>query len=193
MTAMRGRTVWMALCLAVAVVVPAVANAQQPVRQGIWGAVAGGYGTAKLGCSNCGDIAREGSFSGSLVVGGTLSSSLLFGLEVDGWVKTINNDPLRLGGLNAILQWYPAASLGLFIKGGVGLAYARGDLQYPTSVFVDDSGLGYLLGLGFDFPVGSGLAISPVASFYGGNIGDVQNAQGVEFTVFQLMVALTLQ
>jgi hypothetical protein len=193
MAAIRDRIVGVVLCLAAAGFLSATAHAQQPARQGFWGSVGGGYGTAKLGCSNCGDISREGSFSGFLVMGGTLSSSLLIGLEVDGWVKTINNDPLRLGGLNGILQWYPAASLGLFVKGGVGLAYARGDLRFPTSVFVDDTGLGYLLGVGFDFPVGSGVAVSPVASFYGGNIGDVQNAQGVEFTVFQFMIALTLQ
>jgi len=125
-------------------------------------------------------------------MGGTLSQSLLVGLEVDGWIKTINNDPFRLGGINALLQWYPASSMGLFVKGGVGLAYARGDLRFPTSVFVDDTGLGYLVGLGYDFPVGSGLSVTPVASFYGGNVGDIQNAQGVKFNVFQFMVALTM-
>jgi hypothetical protein len=59
-------------------------------------------------------------------------------------------------------------------------------------VFLDDAGLGYLLGVGFDVPIAGGLSITPLASFYGGNIGDVQNAQGISFNVFQFLVALTL-
>jgi len=166
--------------------------AQQPDRQGFWGSIGGGYGTARMTCSNCGDISREGSITGVVVLGGGLSQSLAFGLELDWWLKTINNDPFRLGAVTGIVQWYPVSNLGLFVKGGVGLAYARGDLRHPTSVFVDDSGLGYLAGVGFDFPVGSGLSVTPLVSFYGGNIGDVQNAQGVSFNVVQFMVALTL-
>lgn len=169
----------------------AAVTAQESAREGFWGSVGAGYGAAELTCSNCGDLDREGSFSGFLVMGATLNPSLLIGLEVDGWVKTINGDPLRLGGLSGIVQWYPSRSMGLFVKGGVGMAYARGDLRFPTSVFVDDAGLGYLLGVGYDFPVG-GLSITPLANFYGGSIGDVQAAEGVKFNVFQFLVALTL-
>ena len=167
-------------------------TAQQPVREGFWGSVGAGYGTADMACGNCDDIPREGSFSGFFVLGLTLNPSLLVGLEVDGWVKTINGDPLRLGGLNGTVQWYPSRAMGLFVKGGIGMAYARGDLRFPTSVFLDDAGLGYLLGVGYDVPIAGGLSITPLASFYGGNIGDVQNAQGVSFNVFQFLVALTL-
>ena len=167
-------------------------TAQQPVREGFWGSVGAGYGTAELTCDNCGDVAREGSFSGFLVMGLTIGPSFLVGLEVDGWVKTINGDPLRLGGLNGTVQWYPSRSMGLFVKGGIGIAYARGDLRFPASVFLDDAGLGYLFGIGYDVPIAGALAVTPLASFYGGNIGDVQNAQGVGFNIFQFLVALTL-
>jgi len=167
-------------------------TAQQPVREGFWGSVGAGYGTAGLSCGNCGDVAREGSFAGFLVMGLTLNPSLLIGLEVDGWVKTINGDPLRLGGLNGTVQWYPSRGMGLFVKGGIGMAYARGDLRFPTSVFLDDAGLGYLFGIGYDVPIAGGLSVTPLASFYGGNIGDVQNAEGVSFNIFQFLVALTL-
>ncbi len=165
--------------------------AQQTVREGFWGSVGAGYGAAEMSCGNCDDIPREGSFSGFLVMGLTLNQSLLVGLEVDGWVKTINGDPLRLGGLNGTVQWYPSSSMGLFVKGGIGMAYARGDLRFPTSVFLDDAGLGYLFGVGYDVPISGGLSITPLASFYGGNIGDVQNAQGVNFNVLHVLVALT--
>ena len=166
-------------------------TAQQTVREGFWGSVGVGYGAAEMSCGNCDDIPREGSFSGFLVMGLTLNQSLLVGLEVDGWVKTINGDPLRLGGLNGTVQWYPSSSMGLFVKGGIGMAYARGDLRFPTSVFLDDAGLGYLFGVGYDVPISGGLSITPLASFYGGNIGDVQNAQGVNFNVLHVLVALT--
>jgi len=187
------RHAWTPLALTLTVAFAATLPAQQPDRQGFWGSIGGGFGAAKLGCDNCGSTSRENSFAGFLVLGAALTPSVLIGLEVDGWLKTINGDPLRLGAVTGMLQWYPSSSLGLFVKGGAGLSYARGDLRFPTSVFLDDAGLGYLLGVGFDVPVGSGLAVTPVASLYGGNIGDVQNAEGVDFTVFQLMVALTLQ
>ena len=180
------------ISLAALALTATAATAQQPVREGFWGSVGAGYGTAEMSCGNCDDIPREGSFSGFLVMGLTLNPSLLVGLEVDGWVKTINGDPLRLGGLNGTVQWYPSSSMGLFVKGGIGMAYARGDLRFPTSVFLDDAGLGYLFGVGYDVPISGGLSITPLASFYGGNIGDVQNAQGVNFNVFQLLVALTV-
>ena len=165
---------------------------QQPVRDGVWGAGAAGYGTAHFSCDNCGDVDREGSVAGSLILGTTLNRSLLIGLELDAWIKSINGDQLQLGNLGGIVQWYPASSLGLFAKGGLGLAYAKGDLRYPTSVFVDNAGLSYLLGVGYDIPVAQGLSLTPIASFYGGNIGDVQTANDVRFNVFQVLVALTI-
>jgi hypothetical protein len=182
----------MTVSLAALVLATTAMTAQQPVREGFWGSVGAGYGTADIACGNCGDIPRESSFSGFFVMGLTLNPSLLVGLEVDGWVKSINGDPLRLGGLNGTVQWYPSRGMGLFIKGGIGMAYARGDLRFPTSVFLDDAGLGYLVGVGYDVPISGGLSITPLASFYGGNIGDVQNAQGVNFNVLQFLVALTL-
>lgn len=166
--------------------------AQQSPREGVWGAGAAGYGTARFSCDNCGDVDREGSVAGSLILGTTLNPSLLIGIGLDAWVKSINGDPLQLGNVSGVVQWYPAIALGLFVKGGLGMAYAKGDLRYPTSVFVDNAGLSYLLGLGYDVPVAQGISLTPIASFYGGNIGDVQSADNVKFNVFQILVALTI-
>jgi hypothetical protein len=186
-TACRVAVVGLVLLLAASQV-----SAQAPRREGFWGSVGAGYGTAQLTCDNCGDVAREESVTGLLILGGALSSSLLLGLELDAWVKSIDGDPFRLGSVTGILQWYPLGKTPFFVKGGLGLAYARGDLRFPNSVFVDNAGLGYLVGLGYDVPIDGNLLITPLASFYGGNVGDVQTASGVNFNVFQVQLALTL-
>lgn len=168
------------------------AGAQEQARNGIWGAAAVGFGSAQVSCGNCGSIERESSATGSLMVGTSLSQSFLLGAELDVWAKSINGDLLRLGSLAAIGQWYPSRTLGLFLKAGAGVSYARGDLRFPTSVFIDNAGLSYLAGVGYDVPVGNGISISPILSFYGGNVGDVQAADNVSFNVIQLLVALTV-
>ena len=50
----------------------------------------------------------------------------------------------------------------------------------------------FRVGIGYDILIAPGMSVTPLASFYGGGIGDVQSATGVSFNVVQFLIALTV-
>ena len=63
---------------------------------------------------------------------------------------------LTAGIVAAVIQFYPNAESGLFLKGGAGLA---GMSEGP------ENGFGVIGGLGFDARVGSNFSVSPYANY----------------------------
>jgi len=79
------------------------------------------YGEAD--CQDCDGGDREGSFTGFLKLGGTLNDRVLLGVEGNAWVKEQDGLTLTLGSFTGTVTFYPQASSGFFLKGGVGLSY----------------------------------------------------------------------
>lgn len=160
---------------------PAIAMAQRAhTRQGFWFNVGLGYGS--LGCQDCGS--REGALSGGLALGGTISPKVVLGAGTNGWTKSESGVTLTVGTLTGVIRFYPSATGGFFILGGVGI----GRIAVDISGFGSDSetGVGALLGLGYDVRVGNNVSITP---FWNGFAVNTSNSDA---NVGQIGVGVTL-
>jgi hypothetical protein len=143
-------------------------------RQGFWIGLGGGYGSADVSCDDCEGGEREGSFTGYLKLGGTLNERVLLGVETNGWLKEESGLTLILGSLTGTVTFYPQASSGFFLKGGVGLSYVDTEFREDSvSLSVSKTGWGVLAGLGYDLRVGRNVSITPCMNFYYGQPGDL--------------------
>ena len=135
---------------------PETASAQgSHTREGFW--FNGGLGYGSLGCQDC--TGREGAVSGGLAIGGTLSQKVLLGAGTTGWTKSESGATLTVGTLTAQIRFYPSATGGLYLLGGLGLGSIRAELDGFGSE--TEVGPGALLGLGYDFRVGQNVSLTP--------------------------------
>jgi len=159
---------------------PAAAQGNPQTRQGFF--INFGFGAASLGCDECDDDDRLNGVNFQLRAGGTLSQRLLIGGEVNGFSKSENDATLTVTHVGPIVQFYPSAQGGFFLKGGLGLA----TIEVEVGAFsVEQEGFGLTLGLGYDARVGKNFALTPyfdiLASNYdGGSFNQV--AIGLGFT-----------
>lgn len=154
---MKRRNSWMLVCLVGAVTLatsPAFGQGHAQTRQGFW--FNGGLGYGSLGCNECGD--RTGGLSGGLSVGATLNSHLLLGVGTTGWTKSENGYTMTTGTLDARLRFYPAASGGFYLTGGVGLGSARVETILGNA---SETGVGVVLGLGYDIRIANNVSLTP--------------------------------
>ena len=143
-------------------------------RQGFWIGFGGGYGSANVSCDGCEGGDREGAFAGSFKLGGTLSERVLLGVESNGWIKEQEGITLTLGSVTGTVTFYPQASSGFFLKGGVGLSYISTDFSEGSlSVSISKTGWGVLAGLGYDLRVGRNISLTPAVNYYYGKPGDL--------------------
>jgi len=147
-------------------------------RQGFWIGGGMGYGTMGISCDGCPDFDREGSLSGYIKLGGTLRQNILLGVETNGWTKSEGGATLTMGNVSGAAYWYPMATNGLFVKGGVGYSIL-------DDGFANESGFGMLAGLGYDVRVGRNLSITPVANWFRGGY------DGISANVLQLGLGVT--
>jgi hypothetical protein len=143
--------------LALAAVLPQAASAQghPQTRQGFW--FNGGMGYGSLGCQDC--DGREGSLSGGLAFGGTLSQKVLLGAGLNGWTKSEDGATLSVGTVTALIRYYPSATGGFFLTGGLGVGNIHAEVTGLGSG--DETGFGALAGIGYDFRVGSNVSLTP--------------------------------
>lgn len=172
------RTATMAwLLVAALVAVPQGADAQNaPARDGFF--IGFGLGGGSFGCADCGD--RQSGLSGHLKLGTTLSPRLLFGVESTAWTKEESGARMTHTNLSAMMQFYPAATSGFFLKGGLGVSRLEASASSGGFSFsAADTGLGLTAGLGYDVRVGNTLSVSPYGMFGWGNFegGSANNLQ----------------
>jgi len=155
-----------------------------PVRQGIWGSLGAGFGSHGVSCYDCIGAVREGGFTTSFRLGGTIGPHATLGVDLIAWVKPLD-DPGRgeyafLGALMGELQFYPVARQGFFLLGGGG---------YIVDVVDDDLVLdspGIALGIGYDLRTGGGFSLTPQLRY-------LRTIDGGSLTssLYQLGIALT--
>jgi hypothetical protein len=161
----------LAACAALLTWVPALVEAQgrPQTREGFF--VGFGLGAGSLGCEDCGE--RETGGAGYIKLGGTLSPQILLGAESNAWTKDIDGVRLTHAIVAAIVQFYPSATAGFFLNGGVGLARIEASASSGGfSGSVSEDALGLLAGLGYDIRLGSNFSLSPSLSFALGNFED---------------------
>jgi Outer membrane protein beta-barrel domain len=145
-----------AVCMISSLSVAADAQAQNAqTRQGFW--FSGGLGYGSLGC-NDGCDSREGSLSADISLGGTISPRLLVGVGTSAWSKSENGGTLTVGILDARVRFYPSARGGMFLTGGIGVGSVQAKVGGLTAT---ESGVGAILGLGYDYRVSQNMSITP--------------------------------
>lgn len=163
---------------------PATAQGNAQTREGFW--INFGFGAGSLGCDDCtdedGDDERLNGVNFQFRAGGTLSQRLLIGGEINGFTKSQDDATLTVTNIGPVLQFYPAAQGGFFLKGGLGLATA--EFEYG-GISLEDQGFGVTIGLGYDARVGRKFALTPYfdilsSSFNGVSLNQV--AIGLGFT-----------
>lgn len=128
---------------------------QKHLRSGFW--FNGGLGFGSLGCRDCNG--REGALSGGLALGGTLGQKVLLGVGSNGWRKSDAGETLTAGTLTALIRFYPSATGGFFLLGGLGVGSIRLEVDGVGSA--TETGFGVLLGLGYDIRVGRTVSLTP--------------------------------
>lgn len=173
-------------------VFPSSAAAQE--RQGFWFGLGGGYGSADVSCDDCnGD--REGSGVGYLRGGWTLNERTLIGAEFNLWTKSEEEEnvktTLNLYWVTGTITFYPSATNGFFVKGGAGISATDADVEVDGSKISADlgSGIGFVLGAGYDFRVSRRISVTPAFGFSYGRPGDLKLAGETLFTDFSQNVA----
>ena len=147
-------------CFAVVVAVAASAASAQaqksaPIRDGFW--ISGGLGYGSVGCDNCGG-SRENGMTGDLSLGGTISPRFLLGVGSSAWSKSQQGVTMTVATLDARVRFYPSATGGLFITGGLGYGSAR---LAGFGGAATENGVGTILGMGWDIRVARNASITP--------------------------------
>lgn len=162
------------LALGMGLVAVAAGPAGAQTRDGFFIGFGGGLGWAKVDCDDvdiCGGPSdRQRSFTAHVRLGTTLSERLLVGAEMNGWFDSEEGNSVSLFNVTGAFYLYPTDS-GLFLKGGAGLSRADFDVDVDT---VSGLGWGVMAGIGYDIPVGSSTAVTPVATFWYGKPGDLE-------------------
>jgi Outer membrane protein beta-barrel domain len=151
-------------------------------RDGFWVGGGLGYGSFGLSCDICDGLGRTGGLSGYAKLGGTLRQNILLGVETNGWTKSEGGATITMGNLSGAAYWYPMATNGLFVKGGVGYSVMSAD---DGSTSANDSGFGFLAGLGYDVRVGRNLSMTPVMNWFRGGY------DGISANVIQFGLGVT--
>ena len=153
----------------------AAASAQDPTRRHGFRVGAGaGYGIAKASCDSCASEPRSGGVTSFVTAGITLGSSVWLGGTLDGWTRRSHGATETMANLAASVSYYPLASPGFFVTGGLGVSRYRAN----TSPGATGSGWGLLLGVGYDLDVSRRVSLSPVARYVYGNVGNINIGGG---------------
>jgi hypothetical protein len=152
-----------------------------PRHSGFWFSAGLGYGS--LGCQNCGS--RTGGLSGNLALGGTLSQKLLLGVSSNGWMKSENGSTLTVNALTAAVRFYPSVTGGFFLMGGLGLGTVSANVSGVGSG--SETGVGALLGLGYDMRIGPKVSLTPYWN------GFAMNSSNSNANVGQIGLGITVR
>jgi Outer membrane protein beta-barrel domain len=132
-------------------------------RAGFWGAIGIGAGGESF------DL-REGAGYNSqlyrptldLRLGGTISQHVRLGGEALAWINDRGNQTETLSSLLFVAQYYPVATSGLYLKGGLGIGRNEVDFDNGVGFGVGDTGFAGLLGAGWEIRVGRKVYLNPV-------------------------------
>ncbi len=161
-------------------------------RHGFWGSLGFGAGGEAFdlrdGLGYSSDLYRP---TISLRLGGTPSQHLRLGGEAFAWIDDHGDRTESLSNLLFIGQLYPAASTGLYLKGGLGIA--RNEIDFDEGFGVGDTGFAGSLGAGWEIRVGRSWYINPtvdvVEQRYTGRGGDRYRERIVNFGISVLFQA----
>jgi hypothetical protein len=157
-----------------------VAAAQE--RNGFW--IGFDIGAGSLGTSASGTVGsvfsndRGWTGASGLGLGWTVNPHLLAGIELrsmgwNWWAAGMEGE-LFASNLSGILTYYPRATSGFYIKGGLGGTFLDMDVEgFGGPAGNSSRGLGFIAGTGYDLYWGRGFWFTPAVTFLYGQSGDV--------------------
>jgi hypothetical protein len=136
-----------------------------------------------------------------LAAGGTVNPHLRLGGEINAWVNAYNDQngygitESLVGGL-LTAQVYPAANLGLYLKGGLGISRSGADVSGGSGL--SETGFAYQYGAGYELKLGRNFFLSPAVTLLyhqssPGNRNDPSNLGTLHERVITVGVGLTFQ
>jgi hypothetical protein len=133
-----------------------------------WASIAPGAGSRALRYRGVGEAYRPGSTGATLTaeVGRRFNQHAGLGVEYLGWLGDFQEDFIgALQSLLAIARVHPLGAVGPFLKAGAGMAtYSVYDMVYDELASFD-VGVAYVVGAGWDIPMGRELVISPIVEW----------------------------
>ena len=150
-------------------------NPTAPNRpQGWWGSVGVDFSAMRFACQDCADEQPVyESAAGQFAFGKSIGTKVALGAEVA--VATPSGPPGRavITAVTGIARWYPSSSP-LYVKFGVGMARGRNSLVSGAGLYQTiRNGVVISFGAGYDIQVSKSLAITPMAGWYMGAVGDI--------------------
>lgn len=148
--------------------------AQRPqTRPGFWASMSAGTGNLNWSCDGC-SKRDHGGATLAMRLGGSTSQNFLLGAEFNWTFVDLGTDAIN-GGYSAFtVYWYPSATGGLFIKGGVGIGtYYR---RTSDSVTARSTSAAILLGAGYDIRVGRKISLNPMLTLWSSNKAFLKDA-----------------
>jgi hypothetical protein len=182
------------LALAVLCATPVMAQSWPQTRTGTTIGVGVGAGSARLVCDGC-DSGRQTTPVAYFRVAGVMAPNLALGFEINGSGSIAregdDDAKVRVATLAGIAQWYPVASRGLFLYGGLGLASLSfsHDLQGGGETESRAIAIAYQLGAGYDVRLGRDFSLTPFGKLLGTNGGKVEGV-GESFNANIIQVGL---
>jgi hypothetical protein len=187
------------LLLAGAMLIAASPAAAQE-RSGFTFGIGGGVGGADVTCDDCGGSLGDDVEYGPAFyfnVGHALNAHVVGLAEFNFWGKSWDGGDgidvnVGLMNITGVVQVYPSATAGFYLKGGIGMTRAAIELDGLGIDETDVSkfGFGYQAGLGWDIPVGK-VAITPGFTLWAGRLDEFEGLTGWRHAVAQFSLGVT--
>jgi hypothetical protein len=168
------------------------AAAQRRDASGLWYSVGVAPGWARLTCNICAGR-RKTALSAVMGVGGSAGRAVRIGAELAAWRQREGGVTQTLMSFGAAAYWYPNPGRRFYLRGGLSLVMHRA--TDGTDV-VTSSGIGPLMGVGYEYPVGR-WRLAPFAHYavgvFGGDVkfNGGQAAGSARVSFFQVGASLT--
>jgi len=179
--------------MAVVLLGTAPLQAQGRGREGLWGSIGAGIGLGGFSCGSCVQGTSTTGAVGFLGLGTPINNNVHLSVEADGWFKNIDGNEIRLRLIGGVVQWYPSRR-GFFLKGGLGYSSAKSDQTNASGnpISVTRTGMGFILGVGYDKQVARSVSLTGMLNFYGGPLEKSDPWTNVSYTVFQALFGVTI-
>lgn len=171
-----------AIVLVTAILNAAMAStAHAQDRRGFWIGAGIGLGSADASAAGVFDFDRSRIGALDIETGWTVNPRLLIGVEFNAFAVTLfNASTIRdvgIGDVSATVTYYPRQSSGLFVKAGAGPSFAYSLEDSSPGGDVTGSGMGAIVGAGYDMYLGRNFSLTTNVDFRFSRIGELTLAQ----------------
>jgi hypothetical protein len=148
---------------------PDTATAPAPKRGGgFWMDAGAGYGWLRLTSGQnllngqrLGGVVAAHGMAVTISAGGSVAHNVLLGAQYQTWSAAGGGAvDQRVRSLLAIVQWYPWAGMGLYVRAGTGIVQGPVEPDAASAATAQGTGVGFTLGVGYDFPVSRHLGLA---------------------------------